>query len=277
MSYLTFHLLFIVPPLAVLLLAVPAARRRFGNRALWTLPAVAAIALVYTTPWDNYLVYRGVWFYGADRVLGTIGYVPVEEYMFFLLQPLLTGAWMYALLLRGGGAWLPAGTGVRAGEDVTGRTSAPAAAGTADLLIPAAGPRAVGVGVYLLLAACGLLALTYSAGLYLGLILVWAAPVLAAQWYFIAPAAVQLRGRLALAIAVPTLYLWAADRVALGLGIWTIAPEHITGVHLFGLPLEEAAFFLITNVLVVQGVLLFLQPVLERAAVEARPRLVAAA
>jgi len=55
---------------------------------------------VYTTPWDNYLIWRDVWHYGTDRVVGTIGYVPVEEYLFFLLQPILTGFWLYWLLSR---------------------------------------------------------------------------------------------------------------------------------------------------------------------------------
>jgi len=30
------------------------------------------LALVYTTPWDNYLIWRDVWHYGTDRVVGTI-------------------------------------------------------------------------------------------------------------------------------------------------------------------------------------------------------------
>jgi len=39
-------------------------------------------------------------YYGMGRVVGTIGYVPVEEYLFFLLQPILTGLWLYWLLPR---------------------------------------------------------------------------------------------------------------------------------------------------------------------------------
>ena len=46
------------------------------------------------------LVFREVWGYPPGRVLATIGYVPVEEYMFFLLQPLLAGATLYWLLGR---------------------------------------------------------------------------------------------------------------------------------------------------------------------------------
>jgi lycopene beta-cyclase len=261
MTYLGFHLVFIVPPLVLLLvLAVPRAMRAYGRRAAWTLPVMALIALAWTTPWDNFLVYRGVWWYGTERVLATIGYVPVEEYLFFILQPLLTGAWTYLLLTRGSGAPYA----------VRERAVPP------DGLLPDS-PRALGVGVYALLTAGGVLALTFTQGLYLGLILAWAAPVLLAQWWFMAGTAARIPRVFALAIAVPTLYLWIADRVAIGLGIWTIAPEYIVGIHLFGLPLEEAVFFLVTNVLVVQGVLLFLQPAMQRRVEVVRPRLATAA
>lgn len=120
--------------------------------------------------------------------------------------------------------------------------------------------RAVGVGVYLTLGAAGVLALTFERGLYMGLILAWAAPVLAAQWAFAGPALVRAPGLYAAAVGVPTLYLWVADRIAIGAGIWSISPEYTTGLHLLGLPMEEALFFLVTNALVVQGVVLFLQP-----------------
>jgi lycopene cyclase domain-containing protein len=59
------------------------------------------------------------------------------------------------------------------------------------------------------------------------------------------------------AVAVPTLYLWFADRVAIGLGVWTISETFTLGIDLFGLPMEEATFFLVTNLLVVQGLVLF--------------------
>ena len=59
--------------------------------ALKWLGVVLLLAFAYTTPWDNYLVFREVWGYPPGRVLATIGYVPVEEYAFFLLQPIMTG------------------------------------------------------------------------------------------------------------------------------------------------------------------------------------------
>ncbi|MEJ2288134.1 MAG: lycopene cyclase domain-containing protein [Deinococcales bacterium] len=75
MTYLQVHLLFVVPPLLALLAAhrlVPAAApRRLGV----ALAAMVGIALVYTTPWDNYLVARGVWSYPPGRVWFALGYV----------------------------------------------------------------------------------------------------------------------------------------------------------------------------------------------------------
>jgi lycopene beta-cyclase len=268
MTYLAFHAVFILPPLLFLPWVVSRAAERFGFRALWTLPAVAAIAMIYTTPWDNYLVYRGVWWYGPDRVIGTLGYVPVEEYLFFVLQPLLAGAWLYHILSRGlfdspdllqstpgPRAWV--GSGLASGGALAGQ----------------GGVRRLGLAVYVMATAAGAFALTYPSGLYLGLILVWAAPVLAAQWAFVAGRIARAPGTFVAAVSAPTLYLWVADRVAIGAGVWSISPTATTGVHLLGLPVEEAVFFLATNLLVVQGVLLFLGPALDapprRAAVHA--------
>ena len=97
MSYFLFHLVFLVPPIGLLAALTSGSKRTVAPRYIVLL---AAIALAYTTPWDNYLVYRGIWTYGPERVVGTVGYVPVEEYLFFLLQPVLTGLWLRLLLAR---------------------------------------------------------------------------------------------------------------------------------------------------------------------------------
>lgn len=252
MTYLQFHLVFILPPLVLLAAAVTSARARLPRRASWALPAVALIAIAYTTPWDNYLVWRGVWRYGGERVIGTIGYVPVEEYLFFLLQPVLTGLLLYVLLARQAKRAISAQVAARASRAADELASARA---------PGRRMRHAGVALYVVLAGAGGLALLegdrYT---YAGLILAWAAPVLAAQWWF-AAAAVRAHSRaFAIAVTVSTVYLWIADRIAIGLGIWTIAPELSTGHMLLGLPIEEALFFLMTDLLVVQGLLWFLHP-----------------
>lgn len=245
MTYLQFHLVFILP--VILLLGWYF--RRAAATAVKSYPvkwmfAIAGIALVYTTAWDNYLVYRGVWGYGPDRVMATIGYVPVEEYMFFLLQPLLTGLFFYILLMRRGASTHVAG--------------------------PSQVPRIVGGLLYLLLAIAGIFHFAHDAGLYMGLILVWALPVLAGQWAYAGNWIWAERKLWFWSTIIPTLYLWVADWTAIKLGIWYIAEEYTTGWHLFGLPIEEATFFLVTNLLVTQGLFLFLH-IGDPAGVRAEP------
>jgi len=54
--------------------------------------ALIGLSVLYTTPWDNYLVATRVWYYDPALVLNAIiGYVPIEEYTFFILQTILTG------------------------------------------------------------------------------------------------------------------------------------------------------------------------------------------
>ena len=78
--------------------------------------------------------------------------------------------------------------------------------------------------------------------------------------------------RLVLATVVPvSLYLWVADRVAIGLGIWDITDATRTGLELFGLPVEEALFFVVTNLLVAQGLVMFEQVVPRAGAQAASP------
>ncbi len=109
MTYFGFLGIFLLVPI-VLLLAITfgidgvAARSRLQMRA-WP-PAVAVllhvvIALLYTTIWDNYLVATRVWWYDPALVTGvTLAYVPIEEYTFFVLQPILAGLWLLFLLRR---------------------------------------------------------------------------------------------------------------------------------------------------------------------------------
>lgn len=104
MSYLQFHLLFVLPPILLLALGREKPFARLGRWAGLGVPVMSLVALAYTTPWDNYLIRQGVWVYGEGRVLGTVGYVPLEEYLFFVLQQsrfwaFALGAAFYAALL----------------------------------------------------------------------------------------------------------------------------------------------------------------------------------
>ena len=247
MTYLQFHLVFLFPPLLAMAFMGGRIRPRIGARGWLPLVAVGLIAFVYTTPWDNYLVYREIWWYGPDRVMGTIGYVPVEEYLFFLLQPFLTGLFTFHVLARLPGA---EALGLRT---IPGLRLEPSPEHPERI-------RWLGALPWVLLAAAGAVGLTTESGLYMGLILAWAAPVVGIMWLYMGPRLWRMIHVMGLAVAVPTLYLWVADTVAIGNGIWEISERYTLGPRPLGLPLEEAAFFLITNVLVVVGVLLFALP-----------------
>lgn len=229
MTYLQFHLVFLLPAIAGLALWV-CSRQGLSRPQRRGLLFIMGIAVAYTTPWDNYLVAQQVWRYGQERVLAVVGFVPIEEYLFFALQPLLTGLWVL---------------GVRA---TSVATASPCSHRRA--------VRAVGGLMYLTLGIVGLILLQRTATTYLGLILVWSAPMLLLQWTYGGAWLWGQRRRAAVGIAVPTVYLCVADRLAIEWGIWRISPRYTVGVELGGLPLEEALFFLITNVLVVQGLLL---------------------
>lgn len=59
-------------------------------------------------------------------------------------------------------------------------------------------------------------------------------------------------------ILVPTIYLWFVDELSLRNGVWNIEGGTKLDVQLFGsLEIEEAIFFLITNLLIVFGISAF--------------------
>lgn len=198
---------------------------------------VAVIALLYTTPWDNYLVWRGVWSYRPERVASfwRVGYVPLEEYLFFLLQPILTGLCLWSF-----GAARFGGT----------RRAYPTKGLWRLRLAGAAVAASLGVGGMFALATGG-------RWLYAGLILVWGTPPLTLHWLY-GGDVLWDECQVALpAFLLATVYLWVADRVAIGAGIWSVSPLHSTGWTLLGLPVEEALFFAVTNGLIVQTLTLF--------------------
>jgi lycopene cyclase domain-containing protein len=249
MTYLQFHFVFILPVIGLLLLLQkrPLAGVGTGTALKW-LGAILAIAFTYTTPWDNYLVYRDVWGYPPGRVLATIGYVPVEEYAFFLLQPILTGLFYFALRGR-------------------------AIATSPEAEQP--GGFRLGLVLFWLSTAAAGAACLYAGGhaLYMGLILAWAAPVIAGLCWIGAGKVWAERRRVFWSVAVPTVYLWFADRTAIALNIWDIRDETSFGWDPLGLPVEEATFFFVTNVLCVFGLVLFMPAPVP--APEARERAVA--
>ena len=194
------------------------------------------VAVLYTTPWDNYLVATGVWWYDPALVTGIIlGWVPIEEYTFFVVQTIMTSLWIFFLARR-----LPL------------KPMPTAEAGTRMRLW-----STLAVLPFWIFSVV-ILAVGWQPGTYLGLELVWALPPIILQLAFGADILWRYRWILLWGIAVPTVYLSAGDLVAIGSGTWVIDPLQSTGILIAGLPIEEFIFFFLTNTLVVLGTLLVL-------------------
>lgn len=250
MTYLNFLILFVVTPLIVLTIIF---RRDLNDRWLRSIATLCVVAVVWTTPWDNFLVATDVWWYDDDLVLGIIlGYVPLEEYMFFVLQSMMTGVFLVGLL-----RWLPP-------KDKPFR----------QLPFYSTIPLLLGLGVLVLV----MLATGDERFNYLILEIGWLAlfPI-ALQWLWGFDIILHY-GRAALvAIIVPTIWLTAMDAVAISAGTWTIDPAQTIGLKFGGVvPIEEGVFFLITNTLIVQGLLLFYTSESWQRLAQLRSRLISA-
>lgn len=241
MTYFGFLLRFLVVPIVVLVVLAWYDQRRGRSvpvslsfltpwRAIFLL---AVVAVVYTTPWDNYLIATRVWWYDPALVTGiTLGWVPLEEYVFFVLQTVLTGLWLLFLIRR-----VPVAPKFR----------------------PRQGVRETSVAAVLILWAASLLPLAtgWMPGRYLALVLAWALPPVALQLAVGADILWHHRRHVLAAILTAALYYSAVDVLGISGGTWTINPAHTLGVLIGGvLPLEEAVFFLVTNVLLVFGLTL---------------------
>jgi lycopene cyclase domain-containing protein len=231
LTYLQFLTVFVGLPLSILTVGTVVSRR--PDRAPWRLQTGAialmvGLALVYTTPWDNYLIARGVWWYGDGVVTMRLWHMPLGEYLFVVIQSVLVGLWTFS---RDGAV-----------DPTIGQT-------WRDRLLGVAAGGVVGLaGVALLLGPTELY--------YMGAILAWAAPVFALQWGVGWRYLLAVRRRLVVMVAVPVVYLSSIDRFAIGEGLWTISPTYSTGLAIGGLPIEEGAFFLVTSLFIVQALVL---------------------
>ncbi|GAA2975086.1 lycopene cyclase domain-containing protein [Streptomyces enissocaesilis] len=245
MTYLQFLAIFLAPPLLVTALLAryarrsPAADPRLWRTGLSVLALLWVAAWIWTTPWDSWIIHRGVWTYPEGRVLATLFRIPLEEYVFMAAQTLTVGLWTLCRI-----SVTPATT---RGSGNSRR------------------PRALWGGAWLLAAAVGtVLALQHPSGTYLGSMLLWFGPLLTVQNLVGADVLRDCR-RVRLSSLLPVVgYLWVADRIAIGLDIWRISTTRTYGPTMLGLPLEEAAFFLLTSLLVTNGLVLAAHPRIQQ-------------
>lgn len=244
MTYFGFLALFLGIPIFILSLLTWYDRRQGKRKPVgldswpgWLVVAAhVVVAVVYTTPWDNYLVATSVWWYDPNLVTGLlIGWVPIEEYTFFVVQTIMTGLWIL---------WLARHLAPRPTPFQVRRW------------LQIAGPLALSPiwfwSVYVLFTG-------WTPGTYLALILVWALPPVMFQLGFGADILWHHRWLVLLAWLPTSIYLSLADMVAINAGTWVISPEQTVGWLLGGiLPIEEAIFFFMTNLLISLGIPLVL-------------------
>lgn len=243
MTYFGFLARFLIVPIC-LLVGLSLWDTRLGKtvrgfhrgRQFWLgLSILGLLAFVYTTPWDNYLVARRVWGYNPRLVSGLFwGWVPVEEYAFFILETLLTGLWW---------RWVVHHISPAPGD-----------------FLPSTLVRKVSLSIAALFwsGSAAILISGWIQGTYLALILAWGLPVLAVQLAFGADI-LWHHHRLIAATSIPVvLYLSAVDSLAIQSQTRKISPIFSTGIFLGSLPLEEAIFFLITVLIISCGLTLAL-------------------
>jgi 15-cis-phytoene synthase/lycopene beta-cyclase len=229
------HLKYTIPPALALTLLY----RPFFNRIdVYKIVFLIIIAVVSTIPWDSYLIQRKIWTYPPSVIIGpTLFSIPAEEVFFFVIQTYNTTL-LYLILNK-------------------------------PLLHPSyligsnKTPRfqwSLGHSFFSICIVTGAgLIWQGGKGTYLGLILAWAGPFALLLWVLSSQFLIHLPYTSTLApVAIPTLYLWVVDTLALKRGTWAIESGTKLGIHLWdGLEIEEAVFFLFTNTMIVFGLVAF--------------------
>jgi lycopene beta-cyclase len=244
MTYFDFLLRFLGIPILVFLTLTYWDNRRNkqingfrDGRAVWIGIAVhILLAIVYTTPWDNYLVATGVWYYNPDLVTGIVlGYVPIEEYTFFVLETIVAGLWWWFLARH----LSPPRNKFRSNKRIVYRSTC------------------ILISLWFLFTY--LFFFGSATWTYLSITLFWALPPIIIQLLFGADILWHYRRLVFWSIFVPGMYLSLIDIIALKDTTWSISLTQTTGTLFFGiLPLEEVVFFFITNILITFGMTLLL-------------------
>ncbi|PVH97605.1 Lycopene beta-cyclase [Periconia macrospinosa] len=244
-EYALVHAKYTIPPALVLTALYKPLLTRVDVYKIFFLITVAVVS---TIPWDSYLIRTGVWSYPSHVILGPKLFdIPLEEVFFFVIQTYNTSL-LYLLLSKS--TFQPLYLRVeRASTHPSGSRNPQ-------------WPWYRRLGQLLLLGIIGWgwsILRAHGPGTYTGLILVWAGPFLLLIWSL----AYQFILGLPLIntlvpIALPTVYLWIVDTLALRRGTWVINAKTKYGTYLWdGLEIEEAIFFLATNMLIVCGQVAF--------------------
>lgn len=233
MTYLQFHFVFTIPLFLLVLFLVRNNPITFSKKGVYGTLTLLFLALTYTTPWDSYLIHQEIWTYSPDNVIGTFLKIPFEEFFFFIIQT-LTGCFFTSIVLKAAKAPMSSQM------NITGKHLS-LLAGSLSILFFAF-----------------MLVTPHQSYRYLALVSFWATPVLLMQWILGFNILKKNMTSWISSVLVLTIYFCIADSIAIHLQIWTFPSNTISGIQIFGLlPIEEALFFLATNLMVVQGYILF--------------------
>ena len=245
LTYARFHLIFTIPALIFSGIAASAGGGITYTRSA-TLSILLAIVYVTATPWDVYLLRNGVWGYSSKPVIGTFLDVPYEEYFFFGIQTLITSLVYFTIMTpyqiesiqRDEVAkYSKEKGGFRMGKGLSNKIGLVTILGTISAFLNLSNERFF----YMKSIAIYFLAF-FSIQVVVGFRQILMGKAL---------------GRLAFAATLPTIFYWIIDGIAINAGTWSISERTSTGIKLFNtLPIEEAVFFAITNIIIIQGLYL---------------------
>lgn len=237
LTYWLFHVIFTLPPTFLLHLIL---RPMLSSRDKFRLTFLVTLAVIYTLPWDSYIIRNKAWGYPDWSVLYALFEVPIEEIFFFVIQTFLTN-YLYTLFTI---PIIPALYIFPSPNDLEHRS-------------PIVwkflrwGPT---------VALSGLSVISWNLCrpghhlFYLTATAFWASPICAMLWALGGDHVIRRPYSILISIILPTIYFCFTDTVAIRHGTWFISPITSTGIFVAtDLPLEECLFFLITNVLLVLG------------------------
>ncbi len=230
LTYIQVHLYYTLPPTIILYLLIRPLLTSFDKIKILTL---CILAVTYTTPWDNYIIYHQAWWYRKDAVIGTIGYVPIEEYIFFIVQTIFTSLWTICC-----SRWTLNALYLRYSKSLKFRCI-----------------KYVGIVLMAIAILWGWFnAIPATKSFYLASIIWWTLLVFVILWYIGSSYIVQRYKQILFSALIPSIYLCYVDLIALRARVWHINER--TSLEIFlvhQLPIEEVIFFVITNFMVVMG------------------------
>lgn len=231
-TYSDIQVTYMLPVIAVLAFIT----RPFISRSeMFKMTVLSGLALIYTIPWFYFVIQNGALTYSTEKVLATVRLVPIEDCVFVVAHTVMTSLW--TLLCT----WWSIHPCLNFNHDKTSH----------QLIrwIPISTLSFLTVKGYRMMTIPGLNTF------YLGSILCWACPAIILLWYGTGNYFVKRFKSYLIAIAAPTLFMCRVSQIVMNNNIRHVNAQ--TSLNAFvaeHLPIEDALFFLVSNVIIVLAV-----------------------